>query len=141
MSDIYEELKAVSLLHPRVASADAVPNADVVGTGVDVESFTGDALAVLDIGAGSDGSCFLHVSIQGSTDGSTYPDTLLSFGSITGNVASNRFAAGNLDLTEYVSVRVVASITGTGSPSMTFGVSLLGNYSTHKSGLNSANPA
>lgn len=132
MHKLAENYKFLSLIRPQTGLST------IDGTGIDIEQFEDDALATLDIGAASDTDATCIVTIKGSLDGgSTYPDTLATFGTVTAT-DDNEAAAAPIDLEKYTHVKAVATIAGTGTPSFAIGVGLLVRSAVGKSDLNSA---
>lgn len=131
MHKLAEVYKFLSLIRPQVALTT------VDATGVDIEGYADDAIATLDIGAASDTDATCIVTIKGSLDGTTYPDTLATFGTVAAT-DDNESAAIGFKITKYKKIKAVATIAGTGTPSFAIAVGVLVQSEIGKSGLNSA---
>ena len=127
MRDIYQEYKAFRLIAP------VVQTSTTTGTGVDVEIYEDDAIAIVDVGVVSGGSPSTVVTIMGSLKATptTYDQTLATF---PANLATG-FASANVSLFGIKNVRAVATQTGAGN--VPIAISLLANSSQESSSLNS----
>lgn len=132
MHTLSQAYKAISLIRPQTATAT------VTGTGVSIDSYLGDAAAIVDLGAASGTSATCIVTIQGSTDDSTYT-TLTTFGTLT-DTSDSKLACGQVSLGGYKYVRAVATIAGT-SPSFALAVELMIAAEAGSSSLNSTTAA
>lgn len=133
MHNLSESYKVISLIRPQVATST------VTGTGVDIEKYSGDALAIVNLGAAltSDETCIVTIETS-DTVGGTYT-ARLTFGTLTGT-SDNKIAAGKVDLAPYKFVRAVATIAGT-TPSFAIDVVLLIESEEGSATLNSTTAA
>jgi hypothetical protein len=132
MHTIQQAYKAISLIRPQTATAT------VTGTGVSIDSYLGDAAAIVNLGAASGTSATCIVTIQGSADDSTYT-TITTFGTLT-DTSDNKLACGSVALGGYKYVRAVATLAGT-SPSFLLDCVLMIASETASSSLNSTTAA
>ena len=132
MHTLQQSYKAISLIRPQTATAT------VTGTGVSIDSYLGDAAAIVNLGAASGTSATCDITIQGSTDDSTYT-TVTTFTQLTGT-DDNELACGQVALGAYKYVRAVATIAGT-SPSFLIDVVLMIRSEVSSSTLNSVTSA
>lgn len=106
-----ENYKAISLLH---AISIAATN---TSTGVDVEQYEGDAMAIFDFGTAAGTTETLDVTLETSVIGDfTDKVTALTVGQLTGSNGDNLIAAGGFKLDPNVKkVRVVHTKSSTGA--------------------------
>lgn len=107
MQDIYGNYKILTLIAP------VVQTSTTTGSGVDVEIYGEDAMALVEMGTMSGGSPSTVVTIQGSLPGTptTYDQTLATF---TAATAAGTGAA-DINLSGIKNVRAVATQTGAGN--------------------------
>lgn len=107
MRNLSNDVKALTLIAP------VVQTSTTTGSGVDVEQYNDDALAVVNFGTMSGGSPSTVVTIQGSlvATPSTYDQTLATFGAAT---AAGQ-GATKISLVGIKNIRAVATQTGAGN--------------------------
>ena len=107
MRKLSEEAKALSLIAP------VVQTSTTTGSGVDVESYNDDALAVVNLGTVSGGSPSTVVTIMGSlvATPTVYDQTLATFVAAT----AAGLAAGSASLKGIKNVKAIATQTGAGN--------------------------
>jgi hypothetical protein len=107
MQTLSQEVKAINLIAP------VVQTSTTTGTGVDVEAYNDDALAIVDVGTVSGGSPSTVVTIMGSllATPTTYDQTLTTFVAIT----ATGLAAGRANLAGIKNVKAIATQTGAGN--------------------------
>ena len=135
MQSLNNSYKAISLTRPASLSSTNT------GTGVDVGlEYLDDAMAILNVGTVTGTSPTLDVTIQGSTDDSTYT-TITTFSQVT---ASTKLGAGAVKMTtsgtNYRYVRALCTIAGT-SPVFPVSVVILVRKEAGSSTTNSTTPA
>jgi len=132
MHTLRDNYKAISLLRPQSITATTT------GTGIDVEQYEDDALAIVDLGAQAGTTETLDVTIETSTDGTNY-STALTFGQVTGSNGDDKIAAGLVSLAGIKKVRAVATKSGSGASLIA--VSILAQARIGGSTVNSTTPA
>lgn len=107
MKTLSQETKVVNLIAP------VTQTTTTTGTGVDVELYNDDALAIVDVGAVSGGSPSTVVTIMGSlvATPTVYDQTLTTFVAIT----ATGLAAGRASLAGIKNVKAIATQTGAGN--------------------------
>ncbi len=107
MRKLSEEVKVINLIAP------VTQTSTTTGTGVDVESYNDDALAIVNVGTVSGGTPSTVVTIMGSlvASPSTYDQTLTTFVAIT----ATGLAAGKASLVGIKNVKAIATQTGAGN--------------------------
>lgn len=107
MRNLSQEVKALNLIAP------VVQTSTTTGTGIDVESYNDDALAILNLGTVSGGSPSTVVTIMGSlvATPTTYDQTLATFVAAT----AAGLAAAKVSLVGIKNVKAVATQTGAGN--------------------------
>lgn len=107
MRNLSQEVKALNLIAP------VVQTSTTTGTGVDVESYNSDALAILNLGTVSGGSPSTVVTIMGSlvATPTVYDQTLATFVAAT----AAGLAAAKVSLVGIKNVKAVATQTGAGN--------------------------
>jgi len=127
-----ENYTAFSLIKPQSISATTT------GTGVTVEQYEDDAMAVVDYGALGGTSETFIATIETSTDGTNY-STALTFGTVAGNTGDNTIAAGKVSLKNVKKVRAVITMSGTSASLVS--VTLLARIRIGGAAANSTTPA
>jgi len=107
MRNLSQEVKALNLIAP------VVQTSTTTGTGIDVESYNDDALAVVNVGTVSGGSPSTVVTIMGSlvATPTVYDQTLTTF---VANLATG-LGAGKANLAGIKNVKAIATQTGAGN--------------------------
>jgi hypothetical protein len=131
-----EEYKAFNLL------ASTIVTADLNGTGVDLEQYEADALAIVNTGLISSTSATYAVNIQGSTALAGVYTTIASFTTV-GSASDYGIATlpVNIEGATKKYIRAQVDVTGADSISGIFAVTLLARPTEAKSGLNTASVA
>lgn len=131
MQILAQETKALALI------ASVVQTSTTTGSGVDVEAYNDDALAVVSFGTMSGGSPSTVLTIQGSLPGTptTYDQTLATFTAAT----AAGLAALRANLAGIKNVRAVATQTGAGN--VPVAVILIATPFVKSSSNNSGTPA
>lgn len=132
MHTLRDNYKALSLLRPQSITSTTT------GTGIDVEQYEDDAMAILDLGSQAGTTETTDVTIETSTDGTNYT-TALTFGQVTGTNGDNLMAAGLVNLSGIKKVRAVATKSGSGAGLIA--VSLVARARIGGSTVNSTTPA
>lgn len=107
MRDLSTENKVINLIAP------VVQTTTTTGTGVDVETYNDDALAIVNFGTMSGGSPSTVVTIMGSlvATPTVYDQTLTTFVAAT----ATGLAAGKANLKGIKNVKAIATQTGAGN--------------------------
>lgn len=107
MRNLSQEVKALNLIAP------VVQTSTTTGTGIDVESYNDDALAILNLGTVSGGSPSTVVTIMGSlvATPTVYDQTLATFVAAT----AAGLAAAKVSLVGIKNVKAIATQTGAGN--------------------------
>lgn len=107
MRNLSQEVKALNLIAP------VTQTSTTTGSGVDVESYNDDALAVVNVGIVSGGSPSTVVTIMGSlvATPTVYDQTLTTF---VANLATG-LGAGKASLVGIKNVKAIATQTGAGN--------------------------
>lgn len=127
MSTLVQQNKVLNLIAP------VTQTSTTTGSGVDVEVYNDDAMAIVDIGTISGGSPSTVVTIQGSlvATPSTYNQTLATFTAAT----ATGLGAAQVNLSGIKNVRAVATQTGAGNVPIC--ITLVASASQQSSSLNS----
>lgn len=107
LSNVEEGYKALRLISPQAVTADAL-----TPTGVDVEKYEGDCMVTVVVGAVTGTAPTADITIEGSIDGTTYPDTLATFAQLTGT-DDDKIACQTIDVTKYKKIRAPIDVGGT----------------------------
>lgn len=107
MKQLAQDVKVLNLIAP------VTQTSTTTGTGIDVEVYNEDALAIVDVGTVSGGTPSTVVTIMGSlvATPSTYDQTLTTFVAIT----ATGLAAGRASLAGIKNVKAIATQTGAGN--------------------------
>lgn len=133
---IYEKLKVLNLL------ASSIIVADFNATGVSVEGYEDDAMAILQTGLISSTSASYVVNIQASTALAGAYTTIASFTS-AGSASDYGVASVPVSLkgTDRKFVRAFVDVTGSDTIAGVFGVTLLVRPTVSEAGINTASVA
>jgi len=108
MHTLNENYKAISLIKPQ-SIIDTT-----TGTGVDVEQYEDDAVAIVDYGALGGTTETFDCKIEISYDGTNYESTAaLTFSQVTGSNGDSKLACGRLSLARVKKIRAVITMSGT----------------------------
>lgn len=106
MHTLAENYKVISLIKPQSITATTT------GTGVDIEKYEDDCLAVIDYGAlGGTTETFDATVETSDDDGSSY-STALTFSQVAGNTGDDTLAAGRVNLAGKTHIRGVITMSG-----------------------------
>jgi len=131
MRNLSENYKAIQL-----KSVGAAIVASGNGSGIDIEQYNDDALALLQVGAAADAGATLVVTLKGSEDGGgTYPNLLATFATVL-DTEDNTLSAIGFNVEKQTHVRAEWVVAGGVSPSFSFGVAVLLDSSVDQSGQN-----
>lgn len=132
MKSLNEIAKYISLIHPKAITATET------GTGVNIEGYNDDALAVLDLGALGGTTETFDAKVEVSSDGTNYT-TAATFGQVTGSNGDNKVAAARVNLAGKTHVRGVITMSGSSSSLVQMGI--LVRPFVEGASVNSATPA
>jgi hypothetical protein len=129
-----QEYKVINLIGSTTVTAD------LNGTGVDLELYENDALAILNTGVITSTTATFVVNIQGSTAVSGTYTTLASFNVFNGTAFSYKVGAipVSIEGSAYKYVRAQVDVTAGDTTSAVIGVNLLVKPTTAEDGINSA---